>query len=133
MKISRRRLCSNAVSWVVEKTRKDGGLVVQRVEPSVPLGSCWVTGAIRGHRFWAKVYPHHAIYPSFEIGQSRISKLSVRRLSDGEEVAAFDRGWDRRPTTSTAVKMVNVLVRDLADTVFRKHEEECLDQSGIFT
>jgi hypothetical protein len=42
----------------------------------------WVCGTIAGHRFDALVFPEHADNPDWEIGDSRISKLWVQRLTD---------------------------------------------------
>ena len=39
----------------------------------------WVCGTIAGHRFDALVFPEHADNPDWEIGDSRITKLWVRR------------------------------------------------------
>jgi len=62
----------------------------------------WVCGRLNGHRFDALVFPQHAENPEYELGESQISKLFLRRLADKTEVANFDRGWDVRPTTDEA-------------------------------
>jgi hypothetical protein len=56
-----------------------------------------VIGTIAGHRFQALVFPEHAECHEYELGESRISKLWLQRLADKQEVANFDRGWDRQP------------------------------------
>jgi hypothetical protein len=54
----------------------------------------WVCGTTMGHTFSALVFPAHAEYPNYELGESRISKLWIRRDSDKRTVVNFDRGWD---------------------------------------
>jgi hypothetical protein len=78
----------------------------------------WVTGRISDHRFDALVFPEHAENPEYELGQSRISKLWVRRNSDKATVLNFDRGWDVRPTTEIARQIADFLAAGLADHVF---------------
>ena len=106
-------------------------------------GGVWVNGVIAGHLFEALVFPEHAESESYELGDSRISKLWVcqhakgapHQLSDnpdsvlwirehdtGErrEVACFDRGWDREPTTPAAKAIVDLLAAGLAERIFGK-------------
>lgn len=81
-------------------------------------GGNWVTGTIGGHTFEALVFPEHAENPSFELGDSRISKLCVREQGTRVEAACFDRGWDRKPTPPAAKAIVDLLSAGLAETVF---------------
>ena len=46
----------------------------------------WVIGTLNGHRFDALVFPEHAECPDYELGDSRISKLWIKRLADGSTV-----------------------------------------------
>ena len=80
----------------------------------------WVIGTLNGHRFDALVFAEHAECPNFELGDSRISKLWVQRISDDQEVCNFDRGWDVRPTTKTAVAIVDFLAAGLAEHTYHK-------------
>ena len=80
----------------------------------------WVIGTLNGHRFDALVFAEHAECPNFELGDSRISKLWVQRLSDDQEVCNFDRGWDVRPTTETAAAIVDFLAAGLAEHTYGK-------------
>ena len=68
--------------------------IVIHVTERAPGGGRWVTGTVQDHTFCAKVYARHALCPSFQLEASRISKLEVRQLDDGEKVVSFDRGWD---------------------------------------
>ena len=70
-----------------------------------------------GHRFEALVFPDHAEHPEYELGDSRISKLWVRRSADKVVVANFDRGWDLRPTTPMAEQIVDLLAAGLVECV----------------
>jgi hypothetical protein len=80
----------------------------------------WVIGTLNGHRFDCLVFPAHAERPDFELGDSRISKLWIKRLSDGKVVCNFDRGWDIRPTTKTAAAIVDFLAAGLAEHTYGK-------------
>jgi len=80
----------------------------------------WVIGTLNGHRFDALVFPEHAECPDYELGDSRISKLWIKRLVDGNTVVNFDRGWDIRPTTKTAVAIVDFLAAGLAEHTYGK-------------
>ena len=80
----------------------------------------WVIGTLNGHRFHALVFPEHAECPEFELGDSRISKLWIRRHSDGSIICNFDRGWDIRPTTKAAAAVVDFLAAGLAEHTYGK-------------
>ncbi len=83
-----------------------------------PTGGTWVKGSIAGHAFEALVFPEHAAEASFELDDSRISKLWLREHSTRAEVACFDRGWDREPTTDAARAIVGLLAAGLAEFIF---------------
>ena len=83
-------------------------------------GGTWVCGTIAGYRFDALVFPEHAECPDYELGDSRISKLWVQRIADKTTVVNFDRGWDHRPATPTAAKVVDFLAAGLAALVYDK-------------
>ena len=91
-------------------------ICIDLIEPA--LGGRWVMGRVQDHSFCAKVYPEHALFPSFELGASRISKLELRQISDDRIVATFDRGWDKLPRTKAAEKVVDLLMASLADRIF---------------
>lgn len=78
----------------------------------------WVIGTLAGHKFNALVFPEHAECADYELGDSRISKLWLQRLSDGATVCNFDRGWDVRPTTKVAAAIVDCLAAGLAARVY---------------
>lgn len=80
-------------------------------------GGTWVTGTIAGHTFEALVFPEHAEVASYELGDSRISKLHLRDAA-GKTVVNFDRGWDVEPATPAAKVITDLLVAGLAETVF---------------
>lgn len=89
-----------------------------QVERRTSAGGAWVTGTIGGHRFEALVFAEHAECESYELRDTRISKLHLQRIADKAEVACFDRGWDREPTTSLAQTIVDLLGDGLAEAVF---------------
>jgi hypothetical protein len=79
-------------------------------------------GRLNGHRFDALVFSEHAEVATFELGDSRISKIWVQRLADKATVANFHRGWDVRPTTDEATAIIDFLAAGLAD-----HTDNILD------
>jgi hypothetical protein len=85
-----------------------------------PTGGTWVSGTIAGHNFEALVFPQHAESESYELANSRISKLHLSHQITKRTAAAFDRGWDIAPTTDMAKAIVDVLASGLAETTFGK-------------
>lgn len=75
----------------------------------------WVCGTTSGHRFDALVFPEHADNPEWEIGDSRISKLWIQRLSDEQTVFNWDRGADVPATDRLVGCIVDFLAGGLAD------------------
>ena len=80
----------------------------------------WVIGTIAGYKFNALVFPEHADCPDYELGDSRISKIWLQRLSDKTCVANFDRGWDIHPSTKIATVIVDFLAAGLAEHTYNK-------------
>src|SRR5688572_7292949 len=75
-----------------------------------PVGGTWVSGRLADHEFEALVFPEHAENPDFEVeGESRISKLWVRRLADEAVVYNWDRGLDVPAADPTAAAIVAFL------------------------
>jgi len=81
-------------------------------------GGAWIRGTMAGHIFEALVFKDHAVYESYELDGSRISKLWVQQCHDNAVAASFDRGWDIQPTTTIAAQIVELLAAGLAETVF---------------
>ena len=81
-------------------------------------GGTWVLGTLHGHRFEALVFPEHAEDRTWEVDDSRISKLWIRRLADRKPVY----GWDREPDLPAADDVVGQIVEflcaGLADHVY---------------
>ena len=103
------------------KTKTIGDdLVITRKTRRATVGGTWAIGIVNGYHFSALVFPGHADYPDYELESSRISKLWLKKIDGGETMANFDRGWDIRPRTKHAGKVVNCLAANLADLVFRK-------------
>ena len=101
-----------------EESEIGDDLRIMRTTRRAAGAGTWVIGRLNGHRFDALVFPEHAEVESFELSQSKISKLSVQRLADQQIVAFFDRGWDVRPTTDEAAAIVDFLAAGLADMTF---------------
>ena len=93
-------------------------LRITKIERRTYCGGAWAIGTIAGHRFEALVFPEHAEIASYELDDSRISKLHLRRLADRAEVACFDRGWDCPPKTDIAKQLVDLLAAGLAELVW---------------
>jgi hypothetical protein len=78
----------------------------------------WVCGRIWGHRFSALVFPEHAMNREWEIGDSRISKLWIKRLDDERTVFNWDRGADVPAADEQTELIVEVLTDGLADIFY---------------
>src|SRR5256885_3083635 len=78
----------------------------------------WVCGTIHGHCFQALVFPEHAENPDYEIGDSRISKLWLQRISDNVVVYNWDRGADIAAADPTAQAIVEFLCAGLAESTY---------------
>jgi len=66
-------------------------------------------------------FAEHAECPDYELGDSRISKLWLKRPGRaGRRLANFDRGWTIRPATKTAQAIVDFLAAGLAELVYDK-------------
>ena len=108
----------NAMNDTIDATDLLDTLKIAKTERRTIGGGTWASGTMGGHRLDALVFPDHADEPTYELANSRISKLSLQRISDGQIVANFDRGWDVRPTTTIAGQIVDLLAAGLAETVY---------------
>jgi hypothetical protein len=93
-------------------------LVIVKKKERLSCGGTWVTGTLNGHYFDALVFADHADHPDFELGTSRISKLWIKRIVDQKTMVSFDRGWDTRPKTELAGKIMDFLMANLADRIY---------------
>jgi hypothetical protein len=82
------------------------------------VGGTWVIGLVAGHRFQALVFANPAEDPSWELGDSRISKLWVQRLTDRVVVFNFDRGLDVPAQDAAGRAVVDFLAIGLAEHVY---------------
>jgi hypothetical protein len=95
-------------------------LTIASIDTRIGAAGRWVKGTLHGHRFEALVFPQHAQNPEHEIGDSRISKLWIQSLEDGEVVYNWDRGQDVPPQDEMAKIIVDFLAAGLADYVYPK-------------
>ncbi len=76
----------------------------------------WIEGyVLQDHikyKFTAKVFDENS---KFGIDEGRISKLTVRRVSDNEEIVNFDRGWDKYPREKALLSMLKKLIKQLKE------------------
>jgi hypothetical protein len=93
-------------------------LVFTKTTPRKSVSGKWMEGRTNGHKFSALVFAEHAECPSYELGDSKISKLWIQRLADHETVLNFDRGWDIRPKTKIAQDIMDFLAAGLSDHAF---------------
>ena len=91
---------------------------IKKVTRQAAGSGTWVIGTIAGHRFDALVFPEHADNPEWEIGDSRISKLWIRRLADKREVFNWDRGADVPAADELTQAIVDYLADGLADHTY---------------
>lgn len=92
-------------------------LQVTRTTRRASGGGTWVQGTIAGYRFDALVFPEHAENPEWELRESRISKLWIKRLADKRTVFNWDRGADVPPADDDVAAIVDFLAEGLADFV----------------
>lgn len=83
------------------------------------ISGSWAAGTIAGYWFDALVFPAHAERQSYELGDSRISKLWLQRLSDKKTVFNWDRGQDQPAADSEVQAVIDFLCAGLADYVYR--------------
>lgn len=79
-----------------------------------------VYGLANGHEFEALVFQEHAENPEWELEDSKIQKLWIRRLADRKTVYNWNRGPDVEAENPLAQALVNFLCAILADVVYTK-------------
>ena len=81
----------------------------------------WVSGSLSGYRFEALVFPAHAEQADYELlGDSRISKLWLRRISDRVTVFNWDRGQDVPALDGQVESVVRFLADGLSESTYGK-------------
>ena len=99
----------------------DFDLAITKIEQRTIGGGAWVIGTINDqYKFNALVFPEHAESESYELGQSKISKLWIQRASDRTTLFNFDRGLDVPAATTEIQVIVDFLCVGMADLVFSK-------------
>ena len=93
-------------------------LEIKKIERRTHSGGAWVSGTIGGHCFEALVFAEHAQSESYELDDSRISKLWLRRIEDRATVYNWDRGADIEAATPLAQKIVDLLGAGLAEFIY---------------
>jgi hypothetical protein len=81
-------------------------------------GGTRVTGTFEGYEFESLVFAEHAENEGYELRNSRISKLWIRRISDNKTVFNWDRGMNIDAADDTVKVMVDFLCSGLADAIF---------------
>ena len=94
-------------------------LEITKITRQAAGAGIWVCGTLSGHRFDALVFPEHAADREWEIGDSRISKLFIRRLADKRIVFNWDRGADVPAADELTGAIVDFLAGGLADHIYR--------------
>ncbi len=93
-------------------------LVIKKKTRRESAGGVWVIGSLHGYKFNALVFPEHATIPDYEIGDSKVSKLWLQRMSDRQTVFNWNRGADVAATDPTVQAIVNFLCAGLAEYTF---------------
>lgn len=93
-------------------------LEITKVTRRAAAAGTWVRGTIAGYRFDALVFPAHAENRDWEMGDSRITKLWVKRLADRKIVFNWDRGPDVAAADHETLAIVDFLAAGLADYVY---------------
>ena len=99
----------------------DLDLAITKIEQRTGASGAWVLGTVNDqYKFNALVFPEHAESESYELGQSKISKLWVQCTSDRTTLFSFDRGLDV-PAANTEIQViVDFLCEGLSDLAFSK-------------
>jgi hypothetical protein len=103
-----------------QMTQQDLDLTIAKISNrNRNTGGSWVQGKINDdYRFDALVFADHAECDSYELAQSKISKLWIQRITDKKTMFNFDRGLDV-PAANTEVQVVvDFLCEGLSDLVF---------------
>ena len=99
----------------------DLDLAITKIEQRTIGGGSWVIGTVNDqYKFNALVFSDHAESESYELGQSKISKLWIQRTADRTTLFNFDRGLDVPAANSEIQVIVDFLCEGLADLVFSK-------------
>lgn len=93
-------------------------LAIAKVSRRAAGRGTWVRGTIAGHRFDALVFSQHAENAEWELGDSRISKLWLKRLADHQTVFNWDRGPDIAAADPMTQAIVDFLAAGLADHTY---------------
>ena len=91
---------------------------ITKIEKRDSAPGTWVNGSLSGHTFCALVFPEHATDPEWEIEDSRITKIWIRREADQEVVFNWDRGADIEAQTDEAKAIVGFLCAGLSDHIY---------------
>ena len=67
----------------------------------------WTTGKIGGYDFEVK---HFEKGSEWGIEEGRISKLWIRKTGEQQPIAAYDRGWDKLPTTDNELDITQAII-----------------------
>lgn len=73
----------------------------------------WVSGRVDGYAFQALVFADHAESEEYELGESKISKLWIRREIDKKTVYNFDRGVDVPAVNSEVEELVSLIAEGM--------------------
>lgn len=93
-------------------------LVIKKVTRRESAGGTWVIGTLHGHKFNGLVFPEHAECAEYEIGDSKISKLWIQRISDRKTTFNWDRGADVLAADTTTQAIVDFLCAGLAEHTY---------------
>ena len=109
------------------KTNNDGAndidldLTITKFDRRTMGGGTWVTGTVNDqYKFNALVFPEHAECESYELGQSKISKLWIQNTASRKTLFNFDRVLDVAASNTEVQVIVDFLCEGLADLVFSK-------------
>lgn len=100
------------------ETQEIGDDIVIKKIRRRPAPGKWVNGTIAGHAFSALVFSEHAEVAEYELNQSRISKLWIKRLADQTVVYSWDRGLGTPAENNTVEAIIDFLCDGLAEYVY---------------
>ncbi len=90
---------------------------IHKTEPREGAAGTWIIGTVAWHRFEALVFTDNAENREWEIEDSQITKLCIRRMSNKKIVYNWDRGLDVPASDQMVQVIVDFLVEGLKGVI----------------
>ena len=105
----------------------DIDIEIKSISRRASAGGSWVRGILNDgqqpYHFSVLLFPQHAQVKSWELNNSKISKLFIKRKADGQVVFNWDRGADVDAADETTKALVSFLCSGLADLIYSGEQD----------